>query len=304
MPGAAALDGEDLGQDCQRDLGRRLGAQVETDRHAHPRRARPRPRRPRAADSGWPCRGGSSPGARCSPPAWPARAGAPAGRTCSRGPPAPARWTATAGRCWTSSEGMPILRSSTSGKRSARGEARPAVHHDGRKPSARASVTSGMATWLAPTTSSMEAARTPRRRPARPRRNSVRDLPAAMASRGLRAAKRRSRRHRRACPRAGRRRAASILAPLCDASRRVRTAPRARPARRGARDARRWPAWRRLASPRSTGSTKTSMVPPQVRPISHASSSPRFSSRSAGRSGPSARRPTPRSPGRRRSPRW
>ena len=36
------------------------------------------------------------------------------------------------------------------------------------------------------------------------------------------------------------------------------------------------------ARPRVSGSTKTSMVPPQVSPISHASSSPRFSSSSRG----------------------
>src|SRR5438445_5249264 len=34
--GRAALNGEHLGQDSQRDLGRRLGAEVEADGHAHP----------------------------------------------------------------------------------------------------------------------------------------------------------------------------------------------------------------------------------------------------------------------------
>ena len=64
---------------------------------------------------------------------------------------------ASSGTPRTTSDGMPTTSSSTSGKRSRFAKrGRPSIT-TARKPSGRASVTSGMATWVAPTTASVGA---------------------------------------------------------------------------------------------------------------------------------------------------
>src|SRR5215470_3496785 len=170
---------------------------------------------------------------------------------------------------------MPMRRSSTSGKRSR-------VAKRGRpsttmvlKPSTLARVTMGMATWLAPTTRRMEAGTKTSAKTRVPSTVRVAVLPALIAT--------------AAALRAAASRAASpsdpsclppsktiILAPSRAPSSRVRMAPR--PPASACAFSRSYRAM--VASSgfsRSTGSTKTSMVPPQVRPISQASSSPRSS---------------------------
>src|SRR5215471_12098972 len=170
---------------------------------------------------------------------------------------------------------MPIRKSSTSGKRSR-------VAKRGRpsttmvlKPRTLPMVTIGMATWLAPTTRRMDAGTKTSAKMRVPSTERVAVLPALIATAAAltAAASSVASPSEPSCTPPSK---TIILAPSRVPSSRVRIAPR--PPASACALSRSYIA--RVASSRfsrSTGSTKTSMVPPQVRPISHASSSPRSS---------------------------
>ena len=82
---ALGADGEDLGEDRERRLVLRVGADVEAAGPDDPRRAAPPRRRPRAAARGGAPGSAASRARRCRTPRSRARRSAPARRTCRRG---------------------------------------------------------------------------------------------------------------------------------------------------------------------------------------------------------------------------